>query len=140
VIENSALMLHPVLLPGFFQIAIMKHASASIIPVTHQGFNLLFTRLSEKVTLYLFIILFIFFLVFDVWITWFKAKLKYKSEWLWRHKLWMSDTPIPISKTITCKLSNPMIPEYSNTNIATLALQFVNMRIKVTALTIVKIL
>jgi hypothetical protein len=28
-------------------------------------------------------------------------------------------TPIPISKHVTCKLSKPMIPEYSNIRIAT---------------------
>jgi hypothetical protein len=44
-------------------------------------------------------------------------------------------TPIPISKDVTYKLSNPMIPEYSNIRIATLLNQIVNMRLKVTALT-----
>ena len=44
-------------------------------------------------------------------------------------------TLIPRSKDVTCKLSNPMIPEYSNIRIATLLNQIVNMRLKVTALT-----
>jgi hypothetical protein len=44
-------------------------------------------------------------------------------------------TPIPVSKDVTYKLSNPMIPEYSNIRIATLLNQIINMSLKVTALT-----